>query len=139
MFGAFVNMQNFRKAEYPVYSYPTYLESDVALLRLKHGVDLANSPNINSICWPTVTPHDGQQVIATGWGIKFQGMRQYGKSQLLQKVRRQSIFDCFVLLMSYFIHRPQCPSLVTKHANFTLHQSELLLCVLGELMPTHVK
>ena len=97
MFGVLVNIHNFSKAEYPVYSYPTYLESDVALLRLKHGVDLASSPNINSICWPTVTPHDGQQVIATGWGIKFQGMRQYGKSQLLQKVMQQLILFCFAI------------------------------------------
>ena len=102
MFGALVNVQNFSKAEYPVYSYPTYLESDVALLRLKHGVDLATSPNINSICWPTVTPHDGQQVIATGWGIKFQGMRQYGKSQLLQKVMQQSIFIFYFVLLSKY-------------------------------------
>ena len=106
-------IDSFSKAEYPsrISSYPSYLESDVALLRLKYGIDLANSPVINSICWPTVTPSVGQQVIATGWGIKFQGLGIYGKSKFLQKVISQFFSSCVGQSSTIdAIYRPHCQS-----------------------------
>ena len=75
---------------------PSPLEYDVALLRLRHGIDLTYSHNINSVCWPTISPPVGRQVVVTGWGIKFQGFKQHGKATLLQKVisrHLQTVFN----------------------------------------------
>ena len=78
----------FRKVEHHGYTSgkPSPLEYDVALLRLQHGIDLTYSHQINSVCWPTVEPPVGRQVVVSGWGIKFQQLGQYGKARLLQKV-----------------------------------------------------
>ena len=61
--------------------------NDIALLRLHRGLNLYYSPYINSICWPSVTPPVGSDVIASGWGIRFQHFgRLYGSTKLLHKV-----------------------------------------------------
>ena len=77
--------------EHPGYAsrIPYVEENDISLLRLRDGIDLTYHTYINSVCWPTVTPHVGLEVITSGWGIKFQ---QFGyfkdtwKARLLQKV-----------------------------------------------------
>ena len=77
-----------RKVEHPGFtttgSAPT--SNDVALLRLQQGVDLTNSPNINSICWPTRAPPVGLQVTASGWGLEWQHLGLFGTSKVLKKV-----------------------------------------------------
>ena len=78
----------FRKVEHPGFtstgSAPT--GNDVALLRLQQGLDLTNSPNINSICWPTRAPPVGLQVTASGWGLEWQHLGLFGTSKVLKKV-----------------------------------------------------
>ena len=78
----------FSKVEHPGFtstgSAPT--GNDVALLRLQQGVDLTNSPNINSICWPTRAAPVGLQVTASGWGLEWQHLGLFGTSKVLKKV-----------------------------------------------------
>ena len=45
-----------------------------------------NSPNINSICWPTVSPAAGVQAMTSGWGLEWQHFGLFGTAKKLKKV-----------------------------------------------------
>ena len=74
---------NSSKVEHPDYSNAN---NDIALLRLHRGLDLSNLPNINSVCWPTVSPAAGVQAMTSGWGLKWQHFGLFGTAPVLQKV-----------------------------------------------------
>ena len=61
-------------------------------MRLHKGLNLNSYLNINSICWPTVTPAVGLQVTASGWGYEWQHLGLFGNSKLLKKVIIKSLF-----------------------------------------------
>ena len=84
---------HFSKVEHPDYASTGTLPTanDIALLRLHQGLDLNSSPNINSVCWPTVTPAVGLQVTASGWGFEWQHFGLFGNSKLLKKVMNKSL------------------------------------------------
>ena len=83
----------FSKVEHPDYASTGSLPiaNDVALLRLHQGLDLSDSPNINSICWPTVAPAVGLQVTASGWGFEWQHLGLFGNAKVLKKVIEHSL------------------------------------------------
>ena len=82
-------LMSYSKVEHPDYASTGSLPiaNDVALLRLHQGLDLSDSPNINSICWPTVAPAVGLQVTASGWGFEWQHLGLFGNAKVLKKVR----------------------------------------------------
>ena len=77
----------FSKVEYPGYVSISG-GNDIALLRLHQGIDLNNSPNINSICWPTVSPAAGVQAMTSGWGLEWQHFGLFGTAKKLKKVMK---------------------------------------------------
>ena len=94
---------NFSKVEHPGYVSSGFspLANDIVMLRLHRGIDLNNYPNINSICWPTVSPAVGVQAMTSGWGLKWQHFGIFGTAKVLQKVINElGIFGIFIITMT---------------------------------------